>query len=105
MEEKRRWRRYLELENKKKLENKKTEYQLKDCYGNDNGDGNIKLQSLYTRAPQVQRCSETDNDKISAHGIERKKLGERAKCRFCHCVGIIVEKFHRLPYSTKTSCA
>jgi hypothetical protein len=95
----------LELENKKKLENKKTEYQLKDCYGNDNGNGNIQSHSLYTRVPQVQRCSGTSNDKISANGIERKKLGEIAKCKFCHCEGIIVEKFHRLPYSTKTSYA
>jgi hypothetical protein len=102
LEKNRRWRRYEERENKKRLENKKPEYEVEDCHGNGNGNGNILLLSLYNQV-QVRSC--LSNDKISAKGIERKKLGEKGKCKFCQRKGIIVEKFHRLGYSTKSSCA
>ena len=102
MEKNRRWRRYEERENKKRLENKKPEYEVEDCHGNGNRNGNILSMSLYNQV-QVRSC--LSNDKISAKGIEKKKLGEKGKCKFCQREGIIVEKFHRRGYSTKSSCA
>jgi hypothetical protein len=104
LEKNRRWRRYEERENKKKLENKKPQYEVEDCHenGNGNDNGNILSMSLYN---QVQARSCLSNDKISAKGIERKKVGEKGKCKFCQREGIIVEKFHRRGYSTKSSCA
>ena len=106
MEKNRRWRRYEERESKKRLENKKPEYDVEDCHGNGkgngNGNGNILAMSLYNQV-QVRSC--LSNDKISTKGIERKKLGEIGKCKFCQRQGIIVEKFHRRGYSNKCSCA
>jgi hypothetical protein len=104
LEKNRRWRRYEERENKKRLENKKTGYEVEDCHGNGNGNGNIMSLSLYNQV-QIRSCLSLSNDKISAKGIERKKLGEKGKCKFCQREGIIVEKFHLRGYSTKSSCA
>jgi hypothetical protein len=104
LEKNRRWRVYRELENTKSVENKKKGYEVEDCYGNGNGNGNgnIQSQSLYTQVQVRSYISNINNDKISA---KRKKLGEKVSCHLCGCEGIIVEKFHRHGYYTKSSCA
>jgi hypothetical protein len=85
----------LWFENKKGLENKKPEYELEkeECYGN--------IQPLYNQDTQVRFCSSSiSNDKIST---KRKKSGEKGYCHLCGCRGIIVGKFSRRGYSSKSS--